>query len=224
MTEMRITPKTFFLLFLMICLPSCNLNPLNQLFSSQAMDVQNSEILFSDDFSNTGSGWDRQRNADGITDYQGGQYLIEVDRVNFDYFSNPSINLADVRVEVEASNTSEVQDNEFGIICRYQNKNDFYAGLISSDGYYGIFKVKGGEYQLLGMEVMAKSAAIKSGSEKNLIRLDCIGSGLRLFVNDVQLDVRQDADFANGDVGLLAGSYQVPGIKILFDNFIVRRP
>lgn len=221
---MRIASKTFLLLILIFHLPACNLFPLNHLYSAQTIDIQNSEIIFSDDFSNSSSGWDRQRNTDGVTDYQNGRYLIEVDRANFDYFSNPSISLADGRVEVEATNSSEVEDNEFGVICRFQNKNNFYAGLISSDGYYGIFKVKGGEYQLLGMEVMPKSTAIKSGSEKNLIRLDCIGSNLRLFVNGVQLDERQDADFTKGDVGLLAGSYQVPGVKVLFDNFIVRKP
>ena len=71
----------------------------------------------------------------------------------------------------------------------------FMPGLISSDGYYGIFKVKGGEYHLLGMEAMTKSAAIQTNSEKNLIRLDCKGQEIKLFVNGVQVDTRQDGDF-----------------------------
>lgn len=212
------------LFILFAALVSCSGNPLSGFFSSPSPENQNQDILFSDDFSNPGSGWDRQRNADGITDYQNGQYLIEVDRANYDYFSNPSVNLSDVRIEVEASNSGKVTDNEFGIICRSVGKNDFYAGLISSDGFYGIFKVKGGDYQLLGMEVMAKSAVIKSGSEKNRLRLDCIGKEIRLFVNNVQVDVRQDGDFTKGDIGLLAGAYQVSGVKILFDNLVVRKP
>jgi hypothetical protein len=214
---------TCFLITLLF-LTSCQGFPFGSLFSPQATSPQNSGVLFADDFTDTNSGWDRQRSKDGITDYEDGQYLIQVDRVNYDFFANPSLSLADVRVEVEAANPGGEQDNEFGIICRFQNKNDFYAGLISSDGYYGIFKVKGGEYYLLGMEAMAKSAAIQTNSDKNLIRLDCKGQEIKLFVNGIQLDARRDADFVKGDVGLLAGAYQKSGVKIVFDNFVVLKP
>jgi hypothetical protein len=212
-------------LFFMLLLISCQANPLADFFNTQPAASQNAGILFTDDFSDTTSGWDRQRSTDGITDYDGGRYLIQVDRANYDYFANPSMSLPDVRIEVEAVNAGGETDNEFGLICRYSGKNDFYAGLISSDGFYGIFKVRGGEYSLLGMDAMAKSGAINTHSEeKNLIRLDCKGQELKLFVNGVQLDARQDADLSTGDVGLLAGSYQNPGVKIYFDNFIVQKP
>ena len=31
-------------------------------------------------------------------------------------------------------------DNDFGIICRYIDDNQFYYAIISSDGYYGIVR------------------------------------------------------------------------------------
>lgn len=216
--------KTYSLLILICLLSSCGFLSPQGFLNSQTTENQNSEVLFADDFSQSGSGWDRQRTAEGITDYENGQYLIQVNRADVDYFANPTLNLSDVHLEVEAVNASGVMDNEFGLICRFQNKNDFYTGLVSSDGYYGIFKVKGGSYQLLGMDVMAQSAAIKPGSEKNLIRLDCVGQDLKLFVNGVQLDARQDEDFSKGDVGLLAGAYQKAGVKVFFDNFVVYKP
>ncbi len=216
--------KTYSLLILICLLSSCGFLSPQGFLNSQTTENQNSEVLFADDFSQSDSGWDRQRTADGVTDYENGQYLIQVNRPDVDYFANPSLSLSDVRLEVEAVNASSVMDNEFGLICRFQNQNDFYAGLISSDGYYGIFKVKGGSYQLLGLDVMAQSAAIKTGAEKNHIRLDCVGQDLKLFVNGVQLDARQDADFSKGDVGLLAGAYQTAGIKVFFDNFVVYKP
>jgi hypothetical protein len=216
--------KTFSLFVLLFLLSSCGFLSPQGFFNSPTTENQNGSLLFVDDFSQSSSGWDRQRTADGITDYENGQYLIQVNRTDVDYFANPSLSLVDVHLEVEASNASEVTDNEFGLICRFQNKNDFYAGLISSDGYYGIFKVKGGSYQLLGMDAMGQSPAIKPGSEKNHIRLDCVGQDLKLSVNGVQLDVRQDADFSRGDVGLLAGAYQKDGVKILFDDFVVYKP
>ena len=224
MNGFEMVKKTFPLLILICLLSSCGFLSSQGFFNSNTTETQNGLLLFADDFSQSDSGWDRQRTADGITDYENGQYLIQVNRPDVDYFANPSLSLTDVHLEVEAVNASSVKDNEFGLICRFQNKNDFYAGLISSDGYYGIFKVKGGSYQLLGMDVMVQSAAIKTGSEKNLIRLDCVGQDLKLFVNGVQLDARQDADFSKGDVGLLAGAYQTPGVKILFDTFVVQKP
>ena len=208
-----------------LILTSCQGAQISGLFSSNATSPSAAQNkLFSDDFSNTNSGWDRQRTADGIMDYENDQYLIQVDRPNVDYFANPSKSFSDVRVEVEAYQESGDVNNEYGVICRYQGRNDFYTGLISGDGYYGIFKVKGGEYSIVGMDTMAKSPAIKTGSEKNLIRIDCKGSNLSLSVNGVQLDTRQDTDFQAGDVGLLAGTNKNPGLKIIFDNFVVSQP
>lgn len=209
----------------LLFLTSCQGAPFFGLFSSQTPQTSAAQdVLFTDDFSNTNSGWDRQRNTDGITDYENDHYLIQVDRPNFDFFANPSKSYTDVRVEVEAYRESGEEDNDYGIICRYQGINDFYAGLISSDGYYGIFKVKGGDYSILGMDAMAKSPAIKPDPEKNLLRMDCKGPDLTLYVNGIQLDMRQDADFASGDVGLMAGTYTNPGLKVIFDNFVVMQP
>ena len=212
-------------ILVLLFLASCQGTPFSGLFSSQTTQTSAVQgVLFMDDFSNTNSGWDRQRTTDGITDYENDHYLIQVDRPNFDFFANLSKSFTDVRVEVEAYRESGEEDNDYGVICRYQGTNDFYAGLISSDGYYGIFKVKGGDYSILGMDAMAKSPAIKPDLEINLLRMDCKGPDLTLYVNGIQLDMRQDADFTSGDVGLMAGTYRKPGLKVIFDNFIVMQP
>jgi hypothetical protein len=209
----------------LLFLTSCQGTPFFGLFSSKTpQTTENQGALFMDDFSDSNSGWDRQRTTDGVTDYENDHYLIQVDRQNFDYFANPSKSFTDVRVEVEAYQESGEEDNDYGVICRYQGRNDFYAGLISSDGYYGIFKVKGGDYALLGMDTMAKNPAIKPDPELNLLRMDCKGSDLTLFVNGIQLDTRQDSDFISGDVGLMAGTYNNTGLKVVFDNFVVMQP
>jgi hypothetical protein len=216
---------SIFISFFVLLLTSCQGLPFLELFSSQTTQSSAAQnTLYFDDFSDSTSGWDRLRNTDGVTDYDNDHYLIQIDRPNFDYFANPSKSFTDVRVEVEANRESGDVDNEYGIICRFKGKNDFYAGLISSDGYYGIFKIKGGEYSLLGMDAMAKSPVIKPNSEMNLVRLDCKGSNLTLYVNGTQLDSRMDIDFVEGDVGLLAGTYANPGLKVIFDNFVVMQP
>lgn len=34
----------------------------------------------------------------------------------------------------------------------------------------------------------------------------------------------EDEDFRAGDVGVVTGTYNVQGVDILFDNFVVKKP
>jgi len=181
-------------------------------------------VLFSDDFSDTSSGWDRVNVSEGITDYADGVYRIFVNTDNTDYWANPGLNFTDTIIEVEATKVDGPDDNDFGLICRHQNTENFYIFIISSDGYYGILRVINGEQNLLGMSEMAFSEAIKTGNETNIIRADCIGSALTLHANGTQLVTVDDSSLESGDVGLLAGSFDTPGTDIQFDNYVVRQP
>jgi hypothetical protein len=209
----------------LLLLAACGGSSKNKEMGGQSSGSGNlTNLLFSDDFSNTSSGWDRISTMDGMTNYEDDQYHIQINRPDYDVFANPYRSFNDVRVEVEATDVGGIADNNFGIICRCANKDDYYAGLVTSDGHYGIFKFKGGVSILLGVETMPTSPVILPAQEMNLIRLDCIGSTLTLYVNGIQLDSRQDAEFKSGDVGLLAGSYKNAGVEITFDNFKVYSP
>lgn len=181
-------------------------------------------VLFSDDFSSTSSGWDRQTTSEGATDYADGVYRIYVNDTNVDYWANPGESFTDVRVEVEATKVGGPDDNDLGVICRYVDIDNFYFGLISSDGYAVIGKVKDGEQAGISSDGMEPVEGIKLGDATNLIRLDCVGGGLTLFVNGTQIATVADSDFASGDVGLMAGTYDTAGTDIHFDNFVVRQP
>jgi hypothetical protein len=181
-------------------------------------------VLFSDDFSNTSSGWDRQTTSEGVTDYADGAYRIYVNETNMDYWANPGESFADVRVEVEATKVGGPDDNDLGVICRYVDIENFYFGLISSDGYAVIGKVKDGEQAGISSDGMDPVEGINLGDATNLIRMDCVGEALTLYVNGTQIASVADSDFAKGDVGLMAGTYDITGTDIHFDNFIVRQP
>ena len=179
-------------------------------------------IQFQDDFSNTGSGWDQvQVEGEGMTDYENGYYRIQVLTDNTDVWANPGLNFTDVRVEVDATKAGGPDDNDFGVICRYQSETDFYFFMISSDGYYGIGKVQGGEQTLIGQEMLLASDKINLGATTNHLTAECRGSTLTLSVNGSQLVSVSDTTFTSGDVGLLAGTYGEVGTDIHFDNFVV---
>ena len=99
-------------------------------------------ILFQDDFSDTSSGWDRVNNSDSVTDYADGAYRIWVNKPQYDIWANPGKSFAgDVRIEVDASKKAGPDDNDFGVICRYEDINNFYFFHITSDGYAIIGKI-----------------------------------------------------------------------------------
>lgn len=71
---------------------------------------------------------------------------------------------------------------------------------------------------------MAYSDHIIQGKGTNRIRADCSGWSLSLFVNGFQLVNVSDLEYLSGDVGLIAGTEEEPGVDILFDNFVVYAP
>jgi len=181
-------------------------------------------VLFQDDFSGLTSGWNRITTTQGETDYADGVYRIFVNEPNLDIWSFPGRDFNDVRIEVDALKVGGERNNRYGIICRAVDQNSFYTLIISSDGYYGIGKIQGQDYSLIGMETLQPSSAILKGAALNHLRADCVGDTLTLFVNGEKLAQVRDSSFAAGDVGLIAGSYETAGVDIRFDNFIVFEP
>lgn len=187
-------------------------------------------ILFQDDFSSPTSGWYRDRDQDGLSDYEQGSYRIQVLQPNFDFWGNPGLNFTDTRIEVITTKLGGPEANNFGVICRYQNPGqdgrfNFYYFIIGSDGYFGIGKFTNSASSLIGMASLQFTEAIHRGDGAvNLIRVDCVGNMLALYVNDLVLATVQDSSYQAGDVGLIAGTFDQPGTDVLFDNFIVRKP
>ncbi len=188
------------------------------------IENSNSSTLFSDDFSDPSSGWDTVRADEGITDYENDAYRIYVNADKKDVWANPGQSFGDVHIAVDATKIGGPDDNDFGVQCRYQDVGNFYFFIISSDGYYGISKVVNGEQQLIGMEKLDASDAILQGNATNHIEVECKGDRLTLWANGVELHSVQDSDFATGDVGLMAGTYDIVGTDISFDNFVVTQP
>lgn len=187
--------------------------------------VKDDSILFQDDFSDPNSGWDRITETDGSTDYTtDGAYRIYINTTTLDVWANPGKSFGDVRIEVDATKVGGDDNNLFGVICRYQDVDNFYEMIISSDGYYEISKVIGGSRTPLTEEQMQFSESIPTGNTKLRLGADCIGSKLTLKVNGTVIAEVQDSDIAAGDIGLLAGTFDVPGVEIHFDNLVVRKP
>jgi len=213
-----LAPITFLVLFSL----ACNLSQIAQFFGEYP-DVPGA-LLFQDGFSDPSSGWDRVQSQEGMTDYENEKYRIVVNASNADYWSNPGLYFEDVQIEVDALLNAGPDDNDFGILCRYQDTENFYFLIISSDGYYGIGIVVDGHQKLLEPPQMYHSEAINPGGSVNHIQAICQGPRLALTVNGEFIAETYDSTFSSGDIGLIVGSFEQPGVDVLFDNLSVKNP
>jgi hypothetical protein len=184
------------------------------------------EVLFQDDFSDPNSGWDQYNGMLGLTDYANGAYRIAVNEAGRLFWANPGQEFTDVSIEVTAQKVSGGDQNSYGVICRYQSTDSFYALTIGSDGTYGIRKREqaGVAPIFIGNPFQETSPVIQTGEATNTIRADCIGNTISLYVNGELLVQVEDAGNLSGDVGLFVGTFSASTTEVLFDNFVVRTP
>jgi len=131
----------------------------------------------------------------------------------------------DTQIDVDAVLMNGPTNDNFGVICRFVDNDDFYGFLVTHDGYYGIFKMLDGQMLLSGNRTnLDFSEAIRQGGIVNHITASCSGDILKLSVNDVVLAEIQDASFKSGQIGLIAGAYDTGGVQVLFDNLLVTQP
>ena len=191
---------------------------IGELFSpSQASE---SYTQINDDFSDKDSGWGQFIYPEGSAVYKNDAYQITINVPNSDVFiTYPRIYINSV-VQADINKVSGSNDNNYGLICRFEDERNFYAGQVSSDGYAGILKVRNGEYQLIGIEEMIPVAAILGGEAVNEVRLDCIQDTITLYVNGEIADTQTDETFISGEVGMIAGTISGYDGVFQFDNFI----
>ncbi|HMK08647.1 MAG TPA: protein kinase [Anaerolineales bacterium] len=184
------------------------------------------DVIFEDHFDDPGSGWLRLSDSGGNSDYVDGVLRIQVTETNADRVVPSGHDIADARLSVVADMTGGPNDNDFGLVCRYQDDKHYYALLITSDGYYAIMKREGGELTNLatGEKLYQSSTAIPQGAANIEIIAECIGDHLAIYVNGELLANVRDSTYSSGDVGLIAGTFGTGGVEIEFDDFYAYKP
>jgi hypothetical protein len=112
--------------------------------------------------------------------------------------------------------------SDIGLICRYNaDLDNFYFMTMSFDGYAAIGLWEGNDYTLL-----AETYDNNFGSESQMhtLQADCIGSAMSLTVDGVRVVTINDSTLTSGDAGFIVGTYDTPGLDVLFDNFTVTAP
>jgi hypothetical protein len=188
-------------------------------------------VLFIDDFTDPASGWDRHSGADLTTDYVDGRYLIAVEEPGVNVWARPGLNLTNVVVEAQTQYGAGPENNEYGLLCRYERhgdgRNSFYFFFVSSDGYYALGKVVRDVRTILSPpegSFQPTEALRLEPDAANTLTAVCSGSSFSLAVNGAVVGEFTDTALARGDIGLIAGSYDEGGVRIYFDDVSVRTP
>jgi hypothetical protein len=185
-------------------------------------------VLFSDDFSDTSSGWPETRGKDSGDYYDDGAYRVysleaSSRRVGI---SEAGIH-QDVVVEVDAKVlNSQTYNIAAGVACRLDSEaGDYYRCFVFPSGYVVISKVKAGE-EVIELDEGDRSDVIGGNVVSPHIRGDCVGNTLTLYVSGQKVLEAEDSEYESGEVGLIAnsGSESTAGADILFDNFFVKKP
>ena len=117
---------------------------------AKSTPMANKNVLFSDDFTDPKSGWDKFQDYAGVTDYANVGYLIYIKAANMIKWANPPKTFQnDIRIEVDTTMSFGPDNNAFGVICRYQDPDNFYYFYISSDGFGGIGKKQNGQHSII---------------------------------------------------------------------------
>jgi hypothetical protein len=180
-------------------------------------------VLYSDDFSDTGSGWQEGSFGDSEHRYEEGEYVTLVKRANLATWSSwPKERFTDFTLEVDVRLVERVKAANMGLVFRLQGEDNFYLFLINSYGQYTVGKNVNGEWRDIAGMKWTLSPYIKTMGATNRLKVVCQGTRIALYANGYHLATVDDDSFAEGKVGLIVATdeYSDP-VKVAFDNLVV---
>lgn len=179
-------------------------------------------VSYSDDFDTPNNGrWTEFDGEDVLTQWQDGRFAFDAYATGITAISTTNeLSLDDVVVQAEVYRMDDVLGNDMGLVCRYQDPDNYYSLSFGNDDYVAIYKTVDGNWESLFNEFL--DIDLSAGYHK--VAVSCIGTELSLYVDDQLLISVSDGDLSTGDVGLLAGTYEDVPIRLAFDNFVVYIP
>ena len=189
----------------------------------------NGNILFADAFTPGQTGpWLTEADASGSTAVEGEQLVVAIqapEMIQYAGLREPLFD--DFMLEVDATLLDGPTDSSYGILFRVQESGGFYRFNVTGDGFYILDRRNpDGTWTWLTTMGWAESAAIQRGvNATNRLKVIVGGPNMILFVNGEPLGQFMDAmGYTRGQVALNAGTFNHPGVRVAFDNLMVRRP
>ena len=188
--------------------------------------AQNSEpkpgkLLYSDNFTaRKESGWPIYSNSNYTKYYKNGTYHMDVLKEGWSAWEfAPGTDFSDFIAEVDASQDGGPDDNDYGLVTRYTDAENFSLFLISGDGFFGYAKKENGKW--VTPIAWTRSNAIKTGNATNALKAVSNGKALSFYVNGTEVGKFNDENPASGKIGFWVESFVNGGAQASFDNLRV---
>lgn len=184
---------------------------------------------FFDDFSNPQSGWYVDEDENVIWRYLSGEYQIYLKQKDWWAFSTPDLVLpSDYRIEVEARKVS-AGVCAYGLIfgTRYTADSwETYEVLIWPTDREFLVEKRTIDGSWIVLKDWAYSSAINENYGTNRIRIDRIGTSIKVYINGTMVASITDSSFTSPgrDAGVIVYSYWDAPVDVRFDNFRASQP
>ena len=188
---------------------------------------------FTDNFSKSNSGWMVVSTDASDESYNSlGFYEMGVKQADSYIVSLPPYNLAkpvkNILIHVRAQ-PAVGDTGQYGVVCRYQDNDNFYLAGISRNRFY-IGKLVKGKWNYLtspGWQNLPNSTPDADGYQ--VISMSCIDAFIVLEVNGIGAAHVADEEFSTGDVGLCVWAGDTAGrggyfAQAAFDDFSAELP
>lgn len=178
-------------------------------------------VLYSDDFSNSNSGWPERTSENSTSKYKGGRYLINVDASNL---SAPRIapmkEMSDGLLSVTVINESSGENSTSSpdIIWRAVDEDNFYILSINKSGYISISKFVDNDERSL---YISNGIVRETTGSSYSIMVSFKNETSQIFIDHKLVTTINDTSFSSGSLGLGANSLDSNSGTAIFDNLTV---
>ena len=223
LTTMRFR-KHFFLLVSVLALSGCSAFNNGKVSQDMLPWREPGQIIYQDDFSDNTSGWEEVSNVYELKGYSTSGYMISINQPDSRTISTTGLSFSNTLTDVNVQKITGSRTSQFGLVCRFQDKYNYYSFVISSDGYAAIVRYVDGQGKLLGSEQMIRAEGINLDDGSNSVSAACVDNNLRLVVNNDTIVRAKDDTFKNGDIGFFVETFDVGSSTVVFSDLIIVKP
>lgn len=180
------------------------------------------DLILEDDFEQTEMWLTADEEQFSFT-YDSGGYRVNNGFTNGAVSSIRSLDYRHILVEVDAEQIAGPEDAYYGVVCRWQDAQNYYGLVVGEGGFHSIIRISDGEIAFLDQVAEAAGDVFRAAGP-NRIGGSCLGDRLILLINGQRFLEVRDQTFESGYVGVVVGTRSTGGAEVHFDNFALLRP
>ncbi|RIK43370.1 MAG: hypothetical protein DCC55_05795, partial [Chloroflexi bacterium] len=164
--------------------------------------------------------WNLESDADMARFYQASTLHVNIFAPQTVGWSVAEITAGDFYLEVDAFHVGGPLDNEYGVLFRYVDAENFYRFGASHDGYYSLQMMADGEW--VDLVEWTESEPLNTGEGAgNTLGVWAEGDQITILLNGEALATVTDSTFSTGRIALMAGTFDDGGVEIAFDDLFL---